>query len=243
MLFRGAGGIIGPMKRFVSDIDRIMALIYEDQPLPPPVPKEAAPPPAPEPVFRKPYRPERNYGPGVQKSLARETYAMGRHLRKEAAEPTVRKTRSFTEQHRRAAKDPKPQLQLDFSALSKIRSDAEITRNRLLTDEEREEAVICGESGIGKEAELPEEPARLENQSGAEEPSEYGLDYMETEILLALLNGKNAAEVNTGGQLLSVLVDQINEKLFDVFADTVIENGMSPRILPDYEEELKAIYL
>lgn len=240
------------MKRFVSDIDRIMALIYEDQPLPPPVPKEAAPP-APEPVFRKPYRPERNYGPGVQKSLTRETNAVGRRPRKEAAKPTVRKTRSFTEQRRKAAKDLKPQLQLDFSALSKIRSDADITRNRLLTDEEREEAVICGEPGIGKVAELSEEPvptpspgrnsALLEKPSGAEEPSEYGLDHVETELLLVLLNGKNVAEVNTGGQLLSVLVDQINEKLFDVFADTVIENGASPRILPDYEEELKAIYL
>ena len=42
--------------------------------------------------------------------------------------------------------------------------------------------------------------------------------------------------------MLSVLVDGINEKLYDDFADTVIE-GDPPAVVPDYQDELMERYL
>ena len=214
------------MKRFVSDIDRIMALIYEDQPLPPPVPKGAGSLPAPESAFRR-----------TRASEERQRQALSGPLFRKECVPAKRPVRK--------APAP-PQLNLDLSSLAKIRSDAEITRERLLTDEEREEEVSLDEQT--KASVYPEErkeagPAASEVPLAPEPFAECGLSAVETELLLALLQGGNVAAVNTGGQLLSVLVDQINEKLFDEFADTVIENGASPAILSDYEEELKAMFL
>ena len=42
--------------------------------------------------------------------------------------------------------------------------------------------------------------------------------------------------------MLSVLVDGLNEKLYEDFADTVIE-GDPPTVVPDYLDELTARYL
>lgn len=40
--------------------------------------------------------------------------------------------------------------------------------------------------------------------------------------------------------MLSVLVDSINEKYFDLFGDTVIDfDGENPFIIEDYAQELK----
>ena len=42
--------------------------------------------------------------------------------------------------------------------------------------------------------------------------------------------------------MLSVIVDCVNEKLFDLFGDTVIDfNGDVPELIEDYIEELKGI--
>ncbi|MDE7060953.1 MAG: hypothetical protein K2O71_05085, partial [Lachnospiraceae bacterium] len=42
--------------------------------------------------------------------------------------------------------------------------------------------------------------------------------------------------------MLSVVVDAINEKLFDYFADTaIVFDGDAPQILVDYKEEVAAI--
>ncbi len=43
------------------------------------------------------------------------------------------------------------------------------------------------------------------------------------------------------GQILSVLVDGINEKLYEDFSDTVIE-GEPPAVVEDYREELAGRY-
>ena len=42
--------------------------------------------------------------------------------------------------------------------------------------------------------------------------------------------------------ILSVLVDSINETLYDTFADTVLTPDEPPEVLEDYLEELKARY-
>lgn len=39
--------------------------------------------------------------------------------------------------------------------------------------------------------------------------------------------------------MLSVLVDGINDNLFDLFGDTVLELNSSPQLIEDYIDELK----
>ena len=69
-----------------------------------------------------------------------------------------------------------------------------------------------------------------------------GLDAAELRLLRTLLGDGDLAWVRTEGRMLSVLVDGINEKLYDDFADTVIE-GDPPAIVSDYQNELIERYL
>ena len=43
--------------------------------------------------------------------------------------------------------------------------------------------------------------------------------------------------MQASGHLLSVLTDGINEKLYDTFGDTVLDEG--PQVIEDYMEDLK----
>ena len=45
------------------------------------------------------------------------------------------------------------------------------------------------------------------------------------------------------GIMLTVAIDEINERLFDDFGDTVIIfDGDTPEIIEDYKEELKGMF-
>ena len=57
----------------------------------------------------------------------------------------------------------------------------------------------------------------------------------------SLIENKNSSSITKKGTMLTVLVDSINEKLFDLIGDTVIEFGDKPIIIEDYLEELKKI--
>ncbi|MGI5893839.1 MAG: TerB N-terminal domain-containing protein [Candidatus Merdivicinus sp.] len=123
-------------------------------------------------------------------------------------------------------KNARPKITIDLSKLSGIRDSAAITRERLLTEEEREEI---------------QEPEPLE--PAAEVSSACGLTEVECQLLKALWNGEDYRPVvRESGTMLSVLVDSINEKLYDQFGDTMILfDGEEPELIEDYIEELKGI--
>ena len=77
--------------------------------------------------------------------------------------------------------------------------------------------------------------------SAAQGAGDLPLDATEAAVLRAVLTGGDAAgAAKAGGKMLSVAVDAINEKLFDLFGDTVIyDAGDGPAVYEDYEEELK----
>ena len=68
------------------------------------------------------------------------------------------------------------------------------------------------------------------------------LDAPELHLLRDLLTGAPLSWVRAEGHIVSVLVDGINEKLYDDFADAVIE-GDPPAVIEDYREELLERYL
>lgn len=68
------------------------------------------------------------------------------------------------------------------------------------------------------------------------------LNTEETEFLLCLLQGRSYCRGGTGGTMISVLMDSVNEKLYDVFSDTVLAGDEnSPEIIEDYRSGLMEI--
>lgn len=113
-------------------------------------------------------------------------------------------------------------ITIDYSKLSSIRSDAALTQDRLTVEEEPEP----------EEPQAPEPPV-------PEPPADTPLDGAEYRLLQALLYGGDLGWVQSEGYLLSVLADSINEKLYDTFADSVLEMNEPPEVVEDYIEDLK----
>ena len=126
----------------------------------------------------------------------------------------------------------KREIHFDLSKLGDIRSDSVETREKLLTEEE-----IQDNSAVQTETE-----SDILNSANSEcDPSNdnVGFDSLssqEKRYLQCLLNGISINWISNEGLLPSLLCDSINDKLFCLFEDTVLENG---EIIEDYTEELK----
>ena len=120
-------------------------------------------------------------------------------------------------------------ISIDLSKLSGIRRDALVTQEKLIVEEEQEEP------------EEPEEDAEPlpETENSAEESKDNILERSERRLLHALLYGESLSWLQEEGLMSSVLVDSINEKLFDRFGDTVLLDDLCPEVIEDYAEELK----
>ena len=121
---------------------------------------------------------------------------------------------------KKAAEEKK--ITIDYSRLARIRSDAAVTRDRLMVEEEAEE-----------EAPLVQTPAP------AEEPEDTPLTKDEYRLLQSLLDGRDYGWVRSSGLMLSVLVDGINDKLYDTFSDSVLLGDDPPELIEDYIADLK----
>ncbi|MDO5119277.1 MAG: TerB N-terminal domain-containing protein [Coriobacteriales bacterium] len=139
-------------------------------------------------------------------------------------------------------------IDIDLSQLGHIRAAAAVSREALLTDDEREEStapvVRLDSETPASPSEVPCAKTALESTSerdvGISEPSPLGLTDSEDRVLRALLHGLSAP--TDTGVLLSLLVDSINEKLFDLVGDTVIEYvGDDPVLIEDYVEDVREI--
>ena len=135
----------------------------------------------------------------------------------------------------------KKTLKLDFSQLDRIRKDAAATQEKLTVDED----VVTDEPDDPPES-LPlfpgEDPPCPEEEEISQSdilplPTDSPLTETEYRLLKALLYGGDLQWINAEGHILSVILDSINDKLYDVFLDTVLEDG--PTIVEDYIEELK----
>ena len=144
-------------------------------------------------------------------------------------------------------------VHLDFSQLDRIRADAAVTEERLIVDENDELLPVAGENiSPPMQEHSPQPPAAQDaaaapytNPQQQDTPSsssaDHGLTQAEKRLLCALLTGGTLDWVRAEGQILSVLVDSINEKLYEDFSDTVIE-GEPPAVVEDYRDELEGRY-
>lgn len=121
---------------------------------------------------------------------------------------------------------------LDLSRLDRIRLDAMEIQERLIVETPEE---------------LPPEPSSPPEPPAPAAPAEYpaGLTGAEYRFLLRLLGGDAEGPAEPpGGPAETLLIDSINEKLFDRFGDTVIScDGDTPAPVEEYAEELKGILL
>lgn len=123
------------------------------------------------------------------------------------------------EEARQAEENAK--LKLDMSRLEQIRKDAAVTRDKLIVEEELAE----------------EPPAPI--PANTPEP-DTPLSKTEYRFLQCLLYGRPTDWVRSEGLMVSVLTDSINEKLYDQFCDSVLEDG---EVVADYIEDLKEMVL
>ena len=138
----------------------------------------------------------------------------------------------------------KKRLKLDFAQLDKIRRDAAVTQEKLTVEEEIEfENVETDPPGF-----LPLFPGEDQPPTNTDRapctasiPEDCPLDDTEYRLVRDLLYGGDLQWVHTEGHILSVLLDSINDKLYDVFLDTVLEDG--PSVVEDYIEELKEMIM
>lgn len=112
-------------------------------------------------------------------------------------------------------------ITIDFSKLSGIRRDAAITRDKLIVEEELEET-----------SEEPPAPPPV-----PADPGDTPLSPAEYRLLQCLLYGRDYGWVQAEGYILSVLLDSINDKLYDVFLDAVLDD--TPMPIEDYIDDLK----
>lgn len=136
----------------------------------------------------------------------------------------------FAEMEKAATIKKAREIVIDVSQLSRIRSDADIVRDKLIVEEEDE---IFAEPAAEAVEETPVETP--------DEESGCLLTEAEKGFVQALLSGSDVRAYAAGaGVLPSVLGDEINEKLFDIFADNVIDfTDDQPCILDDYFDDIK----
>lgn len=124
-----------------------------------------------------------------------------------------------------------PKIEFNLSQLSTIREDAAGTRDSLLTEEELQAEQ--------------EEKEQLEEAIVDNEQEDYGLSSEEMSTIILLLKGKDLKKYLKEHHLMAaVIIDNINEKLFDEFGDNVIEfiNDI-PTVIEDYQEDLEDMFL
>lgn len=113
-------------------------------------------------------------------------------------------------------------VQIDYSALAQIRREAAITQDKLATEEEMEE-----EAPPAVQPPPPQPEAH---------PGDCPLDKTQYRLMQNLLYGGDTSWVQREGKMVSVLLDSINEILYETFQDAVIEDG---QVVEDYIDELK----
>lgn len=113
-------------------------------------------------------------------------------------------------------------VQIDYSALAQIRREAAITQEKLATEEEMEEEVPPAVQPP------PPQPEAL--------PGDCPLDKTQYRLMQNLLYGGDTSWVQREGKMVSVLLDSINEILYETFQDAVIEDG---QVVEGYIDELK----
>ncbi|MER2027380.1 MAG: tellurite resistance TerB C-terminal domain-containing protein, partial [Lachnospiraceae bacterium] len=149
----------------------------------------------------------------------------------------------------------RPKITIDLSGLDRIRQDAQITRDSLLTEDDmREQAPDQAAEQTTLPPHLNEErqiiqltTATVSQFTGEEEKTAAAeipsLDETQAQILLSVMRGEPVAGLIRQKALMpSVVADAINEAFFDEIGDNVLTcEGDEIALVEDYREDLELI--
>ena len=176
----------------------------------------------------------------------------GRKLQEKPTEAWARPyVEAVLEADRKAAQEAlKPKITIDLSGLEQIRRAASITRDSLLTEEEKNEARDGGEPVLptdntsirlsSETAVTKPEPAEAEEEG---QTTFDGLDETHLTILQTLLRGEKAeGQIRAAHLMPALVVDTINEAFYDEIGDNILEyDGNEISLIEDYREDVAAI--
>lgn len=207
--------------------------------------------------------------------LARKAFGLGHPLKARTIDPALLQAiqqgiDDYQHAKRKAAqKAAEPKIQL--ADLDKIRADASVTRESLLTDEEkddepevqtpksqslvkddmdnpaqRQEAdkLVASDSPASGQAVDADDAMSFLPEDEPGDDADVDLTADERYLLKALLTGQPYKDYLKKHHLMaSILVDQVNDKLFDVIGDTAIEfdDDNQPQIIEDYRSDVQSI--
>lgn len=124
-------------------------------------------------------------------------------------------------------------ITIDYSQLAKIRQEAAITQVKLTVEEELDDPEIPENVPENEPEPSPAANTFTNDTTNNDSP----LSDQEYRLLQCLLYNGSTAWIQAEGYMLSVLVDGINEKLYDTFMDSVLDD--TPELVEDYIEDLK----
>ena len=124
------------------------------------------------------------------------------------------------------------EVRIDLSGLDQIRRDAAVTRESLLTDEERAETEAIAAPSAPEPVFAPEP-----------EPSGVNLDPTDRALLQALLEGRETGPIlRAAHRMPSIAADAVNEAFFDEIGDTVVLcEGDALVLVEDYIEDIQRL--
>lgn len=129
---------------------------------------------------------------------------------------------------------------IDSSRLESVRQDAQKTSEKIRTSDEIDNVPDVKKDSKPKK-EVKEKQAETE---GSVVPETHPfLDKDEVRFMFLLIEGLNwQSYLKTIRVMPSVIVDSVNDKLFDEFGDTVLEmQDGKPVVIEDYKEDVKRI--
>lgn len=159
--------------------------------------------------------------------------------------------KALSEHQARQQQAARTEIEIDVSKLQDIRDTALEIQGKLIIDASTDsgspelsapkEYLFVAENGSGPGGSAESDlfsPPTLEK---TEPDHKAGLSDDEYRFLIRLLYGREDDEtLQSRGLILSVLIDAINEKLFESFGDSVIiEVDGRPELVEDYIDELK----
>ncbi len=178
--------------------------------------------------------------------LLRENHGLKPALRPAEESPGV--LRLLAEAIEELKKSARPEISFDLSRLSGIRSSSDAVARKLMTEEERGEerpfAPVEPTAAPSPEpAARPELTAEPSPASAGPAPAECPLSGDELDFTRLLLDGGDWRGFLAEKRLmLSIVAEAVNERLYDEFADNVIEfDGDTPVIVEDYRDDLKGM--
>ena len=134
----------------------------------------------------------------------------------------------------------KKELQIDFFALDKIRSDADITRDSLMVEESEETDTIFDISNTTDSVKIQEkENIKTDMPTGNNGSTDRCKD-INIRILECILTGEDYKRyIKENNLFLSVVTDTINERFFDDIGDNILEcDGEDIYLIEDYKEDV-----